>query len=51
MLRAFSMGIRFPDLFDLEVGEVYDMMCEYCNDKAQYNQIATQDDIDKFLKW
>lgn len=51
MLRAFSMGIRFPDLFDLEVGEVYDMMCEYCNDKAQYNQIATQDDIDNFLKW
>ena len=50
MLRAFSMGIRFTDLFDLELGEVYDMMTESCNDRAEYNQVATQEDMDNIFK-
>lgn len=50
MLRAFQMGIRFPDLFDLEVGEVYDMMVESINDRAEYNKLATQDDMNNFFK-
>lgn len=50
MLRAFSMGIRFEDLFFMEIGEVYDMMTEFCNDKATYNYLATQEDMNNFLK-
>lgn len=50
MLRAFSMGIRFPDLFDLERGEVFDMMTEWCNDREKYDQVATQEDMDNFCK-
>lgn len=46
MLRAFSLGINFSDLFDLEAGEVFDMMTEYCNDRAEYKQLATQEDFD-----
>lgn len=50
MLRAFSMGIRFEDLFWMEAGEVYDMMTEYCNDREKYDQVATQEDFDNFFK-
>lgn len=50
MLRAFQMGIRFTDLFDLEVGEVYDMMTESINDREDYPELATQEDCDNFLK-
>lgn len=50
MLRAFSLGVRFSDLFDLERGEVWDMMTEYCNDREKYDFLATQDDMDNFMK-
>lgn len=50
MLRAFSMGIRLPDLFDLEMGEVFDMMTEFCNDRAEYKQLATQEDFDTVFR-
>lgn len=50
MLRAFQMGIRFTDLFDLEIGEVYDMMTESINDHEEYDELATQDDYDNFFK-
>lgn len=50
MLRAFSMGIRFEDLFYMEVGEVFDMMTEFVNDRANYNQIATQEDMDNIFR-
>ena len=50
MLRAFSMGIRFEDPFYMEMGEVYDMMTEFCNDREKYDQVATQEDFDSFMK-
>lgn len=36
------------DLEDLDIGTVYDMMIEDANDDAEYDQIATQADFDKF---
>lgn len=50
LLRTFHMGISFEDLFMLEAGEVYDMMTESCNDREEYNQVATQEDFDNFLR-
>ena len=50
MLRAHQMGISFLELFDLEVGEVYDMMTESINDHEEYAELASQDDCDNFLK-
>lgn len=44
------MGLRFPDLFDLEFGEVYDLLIEYMNDRAEYNEIATQADMDNVFR-
>jgi len=44
------MGIRFEDLYFMEIGEVYDMMTEYCNDREDYDLLATQEDMDNFLK-
>ena len=50
MLRAFHLGISFRDLFDLEIGEVFDMMTESLNDNADYPKLAEQNDFDNFLK-
>jgi FKBP-type peptidyl-prolyl cis-trans isomerase (trigger factor) len=36
------------DLEQLDVGDVYDMLTEQGNDSCDYQQVATQDDIDKF---
>lgn len=33
----------------LTIGEVYDMVIEQGNDYEEWDAIATQDDIDKFL--
>ena len=44
------MGLHFHDLFDLEVGEVYDLLIEYMNDRAEYNEIATQSDMDNIFR-
>jgi hypothetical protein len=44
------MGLRFTDLFDLEIGEVYDLLVESMNDRAEYNEIATQSDMDNVFR-
>ena len=42
------MGLRLPDLDALSYGQVLDMMIEKANDSCEYNEIATQDDMDRF---
>lgn len=48
LLRAVQMGLTLSDLDCLEVGTVLDMMTEAANDNCKYDQIATQDDFDRF---
>ena len=48
LLRAVQMGLALGDLDRLEVGTVLDMMMESANDNCKYDQIATQDDFDRF---
>lgn len=48
MLRCYQVGLRFADLFFLEVGEVMDMLIESGNDAENYDIIATQEDYDRF---
>lgn len=45
-LRCKQLGFSFRELFDLEYGEVEDVMVEAANDHANYNYLATQDDFD-----
>ena len=40
------MGFSFRELFDLEYGEVMDVMIEAANDHEKYNYLATQSDFD-----
>ncbi|MBR5013453.1 MAG: hypothetical protein IKY16_02480 [Bacteroidales bacterium] len=46
LLRAKQLGLSWFELFELRQGEVVDMMIEKENDSAQYDYIATQDDMD-----
>lgn len=48
MLRCFQIGLRLADLEQLDVGDVYDMLTEQGNDSCDYQQVATQDDFDRF---
>lgn len=48
MLRAFQMGLTMADLERLNVGDVIDMLTESSNDDFNYQQIATQEDFDRF---
>jgi len=36
-----------PDLFVLETGQVMDIITEAGNDKCDYQEIATQEDMDR----
>ena len=42
------MNLTFEELNILSVGEVIDMLTEQANDHAEWDYIATQDDIKKF---
>lgn len=42
------MGFSFNELEDIDLGLFYDMMTERSNDSAEYNRIATQEDMDRF---
>jgi len=42
------MGIPMSDLDELDYGMVVDMMKEAGNDSAEWSQIATQEDFDRF---
>lgn len=42
------MGLSLTDLDSLEYGTVIDMMIEFSNDDCEYQQVATQEDFDRF---
>lgn len=48
MLRCLELGLRPSDLCLLDEGLVIDMMIEKRNDGEEYQQIATQEDFDRF---
>lgn len=48
MLRAVQLGLSPADLDLLDYGMVLDMIIESGNDHEDYQQVATQDDFDKF---
>lgn len=48
MLRCFQLGLSTADLHELDYGTVIDMMIESGNDGEEYQQLATQEDFDKF---
>ena len=48
VLRAAQMGLCLDDLDGLEYGVVVDMMIEAGNDGCEYQQLATQEDFDRF---
>jgi len=48
LLRCAELGIAMRDLPLLTIGMVLDMLTERANDSAEYEQIATQDDFDRF---
>lgn len=48
LLRCFQMHLTMADLEQLEYGDVVDMMIESGNDSADYNEVATQADFDRF---
>ena len=48
LLRVAQIGIPIRDLELLTIGMVSDMFTESCNDDANYDRLATQDDFDRF---
>lgn len=48
MLRAVQVGLSLIDLYDLEYGEVLDIITEASNDDCDYQEVASQDDFDRF---
>lgn len=48
VLRAYQMGLTLDDLDSLEYGFLIDMMTESQNDEANYDRVATQEDIDRW---
>lgn len=45
MLRALQIGLSFTEAFQLEVGEVTDLLIEKNNDSYEFPQKATEADI------
>ena len=48
LLRCVEIGISISDLDLLTIGLVMDMWTEKGNDDTHYDNIATQEDFDKF---
>lgn len=46
-LRMCQLGVRDADQYTM--GMVYDMLTEQANDQEHYDQLATQEDINRFL--
>ena len=44
-LRTVQLGFSLQELFNLEYGEVLDIMTESANDHAEYEYKATEQDI------
>ena len=48
LLRCLEIGISIRDLDYLTIGMVMDIWTEKGNDGATYDNVATQEDFDKF---
>ena len=48
LLRCLEIGLSMKDLDDLTIGMVMDIWTEKGNDSVTYDNIATQEDFDKF---
>lgn len=48
VLRVVQLGLRVSELDNFTYGEVLDMFTEHSNDDHKYDQLATQDDFDRF---
>lgn len=48
LLRCFQIGLSLSDLDVLEYRTVMDMIVESANDHAEYRQVASQEDFDRF---
>lgn len=48
LLRCLEIGISIRDLDYLTIGMVMDIWTEKGNDSAHYDNVATQEDFDKF---
>lgn len=48
VLRAIQIGLSLDDLDSLEYGFIMDLITESGNDGETYQQLATQDDMDRF---
>ncbi|BBK61554.1 hypothetical protein A9CBEGH2_04940 [Amedibacterium intestinale] len=48
LLRSLEIGISIKDLDHLTIGMVMDIWTEKANDSVKYENVATQEDFDKF---
>lgn len=48
LLRCLQLGLRLRDLDLVTIGMVNDMAVERSNDDCEYDQLATQEDFDRF---
>ena len=48
LLRCVQLGISIRDLDLLTIGLVNDMYAESRNDEYRYQEVATQEDFDRF---
>lgn len=48
LLRCYQLGLSLADLDVLEYGTTIDMMIEHGNDHEEWQQVATQEDFDRF---
>jgi hypothetical protein len=48
LLRVTELGLRVRDLEELDYGLVADMLSERSNDGFDYQEVATQEDFDRF---
>lgn len=46
--RCLEVGLKLSELSDLDYGTVMDIMIEVGNDDAEWHQLATQEDFDRF---
>ena len=48
LLRCIELGLSMADLDTLTLGMVYEIFSEKANDKYEYDELATAEDIDNF---
>ena len=48
LLQSLEIGLSIQDLDYLTIGMVMDIWTEKANDSAKYENLATQEDFDKF---